>query len=66
MAHVAEQKISRRAMELQAWIEENGQDCQKTQGHLVDGIERIYWHYGYMVALMDVLRLITKTHVQQN
>jgi hypothetical protein len=29
-------------------------------------IERIYWHYGYMVALMDALRLMEKTKIQQN
>ncbi len=64
---IIESKLGKRAQGLQTWLDENGGDCQKQQGHLVEGsTERVYWHYGYMVALMDVLRLMTKTKVQKN
>jgi hypothetical protein len=50
---------------LSRWLAENGDDCQETQAHLnADSVERIFWHYGYLVALRDVLRLLDskKTH----
>lgn len=34
--------------------------CFSEQKHLNDGTtERAYWHYGYMVALSDALRILT-------
>lgn len=31
-------------------------DLTKEQKHLDDSIEREYWHYGYSMALDDILR----------
>jgi hypothetical protein len=45
---------------LRDWLKENGATCFKEQRHLDEGTsERIYWHYGYMIALQDVLRFLT-------
>jgi hypothetical protein len=51
--------IERRIAELQNWFQENGADCFDEQAHLDDGSrERLYWHYGYLVALRDILALL--------
>ena len=45
---------------LRGWLRANGRGCSVEQKHLNKGSqERIYWHYGYMVALRDVLHLLT-------
>ena len=42
------------------WLDKNGAACFMEQRHLREGTtERIYWHYGYMVAVRDVLRFLT-------
>ena len=51
--------IQNRAEQIDLWLKENCPECKHEQGHLVENTpERIYWHYGYMVALRDVLRLL--------
>ncbi len=53
------ERIERRARNIQKWLDENGRGCQEEQKHIRAGtVEKIYWHYGYMVALMDVLRFL--------
>jgi hypothetical protein len=53
------ERLERRAENIQKWLEENGRGCQEEQKHIRAGtVEKIYWHYGYMVALMDVLRFL--------
>lgn len=43
------------------WLKENGPDCAEEQAHLdEDSRERVYWHYGYLVALRDALALIQR------
>jgi hypothetical protein len=52
-------KIERRVHDLSEWLRENAPSCVTEQKHLDEGSqERVYWHYGYMVALRDALRLI--------
>ena len=52
--------VEERARGLADWLKKNGAGCSREQRHLEDGtIERVYWHYGYMVALRDVLRFLT-------
>jgi hypothetical protein len=52
--------IARRIAELSEWLGEHGENCSAQQTHLEEGSQaRIYWHYGYMVALKDVLRFLT-------
>ena len=53
-------KVQDRANALRAWLRENSPVCFVEQKHLEEGSqERVYWHYGYMVALRDVMRLMT-------
>ena len=52
--------IERRAADIREWLQKNAPDCLVEQRHLEEGSrERVYWHYGYMVALRDVLRFLT-------
>ena len=47
---------------IQKWLDKNGRGCQDEQKHIRAGTgEKIYWHYGYMVALMDVLRFLGRS-----
>jgi hypothetical protein len=41
------------------WLKEYHPECQREQKHLDEGsAERAYWHYGYMVALTDLLNFL--------
>jgi hypothetical protein len=54
------ERLSHRAQGIMRWLKENGGACFEEQLHLSEGTkERIYWHYGYMAALSDVLYLLT-------
>jgi len=56
-----------RIQSTESWLKENGGGCKKQQGHLInDTKERIYWHYGYMMALKDVLRFLVKEQSKLN
>ena len=51
--------IRERIGKLEAWLAQHGGDCDQEQAHLDEGSrERAYWHYGYLSALRDVLRLL--------
>lgn len=53
-------KIELRIDSLSKWIDSNAPQCRKEQKHLDEGSqERAYWHFGYLTALRDVLRLLT-------
>jgi hypothetical protein len=59
-----ERALRDRASELSKWLAERGCDCQEMQAHVDAGsLERRYWHYGYLVALRDVLRLIDSQQI---
>lgn len=53
-------KIDRRIEDTEAWLKEHAPECFDEQLHAVEGFspERIYWHYGYLIALRDVRRLL--------
>jgi hypothetical protein len=54
--------VENRAIELKQWIQKNAPEALTQQMHLDESTqERIYWHYGYMTALRDVLRLLTNS-----
>jgi hypothetical protein len=59
-SHPTEEKnfddvIDKRIRELTAWLRENAPECSEEQQHLDEGTaERVYWHYGYLIALRDV------------
>lgn len=47
---------------LDKWVDEQG--VKKEQAHLKkDTKERQYWHYGYLVALKDVLALLNQNNI---
>jgi hypothetical protein len=53
-------QLVKRCDTLRTWLKENAPDCEEKQLHLEEGSqERVYWHYGYMVALRDAVRLIS-------
>jgi hypothetical protein len=52
--------VQARMQDISDWLKKNGRGCFDDQKHLdQNSQERIYWHYGYMVALMDVCRYLT-------
>lgn len=52
-------KLHERERDLREWLAENAPECDQEQAHLdVDTRERVYWHYGYAVAVRDVLALL--------
>jgi hypothetical protein len=55
-----EYTIGNRAEILAKWLRENAPECAEEQAHLDEGSEaRAYWNYGYLVALRDVLDVLT-------
>ena len=51
--------IDERQTDLFKWLRAEGRDIIETQAHLRGGsIEQAYWHYGYAIALRDVLQLL--------
>lgn len=51
--------LSLKADELTRWLAQYAPNCQTSQKHLEDGtIEQVYWHYGYLCALRDVLPML--------
>jgi hypothetical protein len=54
-----EAALRKRAEQLRDWLKENGSGCEDAQLHLDEGSpERVYWHYGYLAALNDMLSLL--------
>jgi len=52
-------RLQERVAALDEWMREHGCTALREQRHLDDGsMERIYWHYGYLVALRAVLALL--------
>jgi hypothetical protein len=42
------------------WLREHAPYCEASQKHLEEGTaERAYWHFGYVRAVQDCLRLLT-------
>ena len=53
------EQLSKRATGLQAQLEADNPECFEDQRHTDAGTqERVYWHYGYLVAVKDVLALL--------
>lgn len=53
------QAISEKVDALAQWLAENAPGCEISQRHLDPGTdEQVYWHYGYLCALRDILALI--------
>lgn len=59
MTHDKIAKLKAREDNLKKWMEDNHPECLSEQKHLVENSpERTYWHYGYFIALCDILRLV--------
>lgn len=61
MAHYKDiSAVEERVNQLSEWLKEESPECFSDQKQLDEGTqERVYWQYGYMVALRDVLRFLT-------
>ncbi len=52
--------LSTRADAISRWLREHAPYCEASQKHLEEGTaERAYWHFGYVRAIEDCLRLLT-------
>lgn len=52
--------LEQRARDTAEWLKRNGRECFDEQKHLDQNTqERIYWHYGYLIAIRDVIRFLT-------
>lgn len=59
--------FQKRADEQAEWLLENAPRVVIGQKHLDEGgTERNYWHYGYMVALRDIIRQLTLSPQEQH
>lgn len=51
--------LHERAVQLTEWLQNENPECFTEQKHLDEGsAERAYWHFGYLSAVNDVLRLL--------
>jgi hypothetical protein len=51
--------IFSKAEALSRWLAEHAPDCHVSQRHLDPGTpEQVYWHYGYVCAIRDILSLV--------
>lgn len=59
--------IAERHQHTQDWLGKNHPEVFNDQKHLDHGtVERAYWHYGYMVALRNILKLMEDSECQTN
>jgi len=53
------QMLEERIAALRGWLAGHAPACGREQAHLDEGTrERAYWHYGYLMALRDVLDVV--------
>ena len=58
-AETLAEALARRAADLTEWLRENAPEVSEDQRHLDQGsAESAYWHYGYLMALRDMRRII--------
>ncbi len=58
--------VEKRIADLREWLKKEAPECFTEQKHTEEGTqERIYWHHGYMMGLVDVLRLLTSNAPNQ-
>ena len=54
------QDLRTRIATLTRWLDRHCPDCETEQAHRQDGSrEQMYWNYGYLAALRDLVRKIT-------
>jgi len=53
--------LEQRSEGIRDWLTKNGRGCFEEQKHTrADTQEKIYWHYGYLAALTDVLNFLSR------
>jgi hypothetical protein len=56
------QDLRNRIATLTRWLDKHCPDCETEKAHLGEGSrEQVYWNYGYLVALRDMLRKLGGT-----
>lgn len=56
-----EDSLRKGADGIDSWLKKVGNSCKTEQKHCEEGtVERVYWHYGYMIALRDALDLLKR------
>jgi hypothetical protein len=59
----AQISLERRASVIEEWLQTNHPSIRDEQAHLDTGSpQRAYWHYGYLMAIRDILGLINRTN----
>lgn len=52
-------QLEERSAAIKNWLRDVAPECAVEQKHLEEGSqERVYWHYGYLAAIQDVMRLL--------
>lgn len=52
-------QLEERSAAIKNWLRGEAPQCVAEQRHLEEGSqERVYWHYGYLAAIQDVMRLL--------
>jgi hypothetical protein len=60
-------KLRQRADGIEEWTRKNeGEWKREDRSTLPDSPERLYWHYGYLSALRDVIGLLTRKNAELN
>lgn len=52
------QAMSDKVAAMSRQLAQEAPDCEASQKHLDAGVERDYWHYGYICGARDVLALV--------
>jgi hypothetical protein len=53
-------RLKERTNALNKWLQANGGTAMREQRHLENNsTERLYWHHGYLAALLDVISLLS-------
>jgi hypothetical protein len=61
------EKLEKRAKGIEEWTRENeGTQKRENRSTLPDSPERLYWNYGYLSALRDVIGLLTRKNAKLN
>ncbi len=58
--------LAKRQGEVSEWLENESPYTMFDQKHLESGTsEQAYWHYGYVSAINDVMRLLSETSASE-
>jgi hypothetical protein len=59
--------LETRKSDLAEWLQSHAPNCEIEQRHLdSETSEQAYWHFGYMMALKDVLALLSSASTRKH